>query len=335
MYDEKLTAINELFNKGVAPQSETVRSFLLWFGAARRGYRVTSKIRSVLHEYNLTTDPDFESVWIDGSIVFKKILNNKENDEKLRVIDPSYRVGMLAAANNSPVCVKPDDSIERATTIMLSNDFSQLPVMTGPRDVKGVISWKTIGTRMALTEVGNSVRQFMEAIKIGQVVEKSAPLFDVIERISGEDYCLVRARDGTIAGIVTQSDLSEKFLELSEPFLVIGEIERGVRQLLHAKFTQKELEDARNEHDDRLIESPSDLTFGEYIRLIEKPSRWNKIKIKLERVEFIDRLKKINSIRNDVMHFNPEGIELDDLLFLRRFADFLRRLRDVGAVVGG
>ena len=33
---------------------------------------------------------------------------------------------------------------------MLSNDFSQLPVMTGPRELKGIVSWKSIGSRLAL-----------------------------------------------------------------------------------------------------------------------------------------------------------------------------------------
>ena len=33
---------------------------------------------------------------------------------------------------------------------MLAHDFSQLPVMTTSREVKGAVSWKTIGSRLAL-----------------------------------------------------------------------------------------------------------------------------------------------------------------------------------------
>src|SRR5208283_215868 len=51
--------------------------------------------------------------------------------------DPTYRVGKLAAANRSPVSVKPDGSIAEATTLMLMNDFSQLPVMQSDVSVKG------------------------------------------------------------------------------------------------------------------------------------------------------------------------------------------------------
>jgi len=43
--EEKLTAIAKELKKGVAPQRETVRAFLLWFSAARRGYKVIRQIR--------------------------------------------------------------------------------------------------------------------------------------------------------------------------------------------------------------------------------------------------------------------------------------------------
>ncbi|MGA2655883.1 MAG: hypothetical protein ABSH34_00020 [Verrucomicrobiota bacterium] len=35
---------------------------------------------------------------------------------------------------------------------MLTKDFSQLPVMTSTRELKGVVSRKTIGRRLALNE---------------------------------------------------------------------------------------------------------------------------------------------------------------------------------------
>ena len=36
--------------------------------------------------------------------------------------------------------------------------------------------------------------------------------------------------------------------------------------------------------------------------------------------------------RNDVMHFDPDGIEESDMESLRAFAQFLKRLRDMGVV---
>lgn len=48
MYQEKLGAIKQLIDKGIAPTSETVRTFLTWFDAARRGQRTVTLIRGCL-----------------------------------------------------------------------------------------------------------------------------------------------------------------------------------------------------------------------------------------------------------------------------------------------
>lgn len=329
----KLTAIAAQLKKGVAPQKETVRAFLLWFNAERRGFRVVRRIRSALRRHGVATSPDFEYTWLDGSVTFVTASTNGDGGvlaEGTAVADPTFRIGRLDAANKSPTVVKPDTTLQQAVTIMLTNDFSQLPVMTGARDVKGVVSWKTIGSRLALKRPCTVVSDCMEP---AQVVSIDDSLFDSIGRIASHDYVLVQAKDRTISGIVTASDFNVQFQSLAEPFLLVGEIENGVRRILHSKFTIKELEEAKAPgDDDRVIEAPSDLTFGEYIRLIEPEKRWKKLKIEIDRVEFLAQLNRVREIRNDVMHFDPDGLDSEDLQFLREFAQFLKRLRDVGAV---
>lgn len=126
---------------------------------------------------------------------------------------------------------------------------------------------------------------------------------------------------------------NDQFRILAEPFLVVGDIENGVRRMVHGKFTVKELEEAKAPGEDgRSIEGPADLTFGEYIRLVELEKRWKKLRLEIDRVEFVSRLNRVREIRNDVMHFDPDGLAPEDMLFLREFAQFLKRLRDVGVV---
>ena len=84
--------------------------------------------------------------------------------------------------------------------------------------------------------------------------------------------------------------------------------------------------------DDRTIESPADLTFGG-ARLPNRGGRaWEKLDLEIDRTEFVARLNRVREIRNDVMHFDPDGLDPDDGSFLREFAQFLKRLRDVGAI---
>ncbi len=331
--DIKLQTIKAQLRKGVAPQQETVRAFLLWFGAERRGFRVVHDIRLKLKKFGLTTFPDFESAYIDGYIKFKQTPheNNQTAVESgTASADPTYRLARLESANKPPVYAKPDETLQQAVTRMLTNDFSQLPVMTTPRDVKGVISWKTIGSRLALKRPCAAVRDCMEP---AHVVSIDDSLFSVIAKIAERNCVLVQANDKTICGIVTASDFNDQFRRLAEPFLIVGEIEKGIRQILHGKFTSRELEAAKAPGEDgRAIEGVADLTFGEYIRLIEPEKRWKKLNLEVDRVEFIEKLSKIRDVRNDVMHFDPDGLEPSDMDLLREFAQFLKRLRDVGAV---
>ena len=310
-----------------------MRSFLLWFGAERRGYRVVQDIRDELARYKIATDPDFEYEYIDNPIGFKTApIGEAEIDGKIGIEapDPTYRVGRLEPANRTPIWANPDNSLQQIVTLMLAKDFSQLPVMTSSREVKGMVSWKSIGSRLALKRPCNTARDCMES---PQIISSEESLFSAIRVIAYYDYVLVKAQDGQISGIVTASDFNEQFRKLAEPFLLVGEIENGIRRMLRGKFNSSELQGAKAPGDDsRKVESIADLNFGEYIRLIQLELNWQKIEVEIDRVEFIRVLDKVRQIRNDVMHFDPDGLEQADLETLREFASFLKRLRDVGAV---
>jgi len=331
--DDKLKAISAQLKKGVVPPKESVRSFLRWFGAERRVPNHVSRIRQDLKKHVIATKPDFEIQYIDGLIGFVSALpgnDSSQPDFGTTATDPSHRLGRLDAANRPPVSVKPDAQLEEGVTLMMTKDFSQLPVMTTVREVKGMISWRTIGRRLALKRPCSAVRDCMEPPEIVSIDES---IFSAISRVAVHDYVLVQGNDKTICGIVTASDFNDQFLRLAEPFLLVGEVENGVRQILYGKFTAKELEEAKAPGDDaRTIGAVSDLTFGEYIRLLESEKGWQKLNLAIDRVEFVARLEKIRTVRNDVMHFDPDGLEPSDLTALREFARFLKTLRDLGAV---
>ncbi len=320
----RLSAISEQIKKGVAGPTETVRTFLSWFGAERRGYWVVEEINKELDRHDLVTEPSFESTWIDGPITLMRKPKKQADDAP---VDPTFRLGRLEAANKEIVSVTPNDSLDKAITLMLTNDFSQLPVMNGLRDVKGIISWKSIGSRLALSKPCLQCKDFMEP---PQVISEDVSLLEAVEIIANYDYVLVQKADKCIGGLVTASDFSLQFRAMSEPFLLVGEIENGIRHLLHGKFNSKELQAVRAEGDaDRAVRSPSDLTFGEYVRLLSAETNWVKLGVKIDRVEFIKQLDRVRRIRNDVMHFDPDGIDPDNKKFLSEFAQFLNRVRGI------
>lgn len=354
---EKLQDLKQQLGVGKSP-SVTVRQFLEWFGYARRGRWVVKQIRETLDEHGLHTDPDFEFAYIDAPIVFLKSDNAQfatdargdgcvvmelgpgqvhiEGGETALEIstgaqmyaDPTYRIGKLPFANRAPVSIHPDHELREAWTVMMRHDYSQLPVMTSDRNVRGLLSWKSMAVRLALGAACQQVKDCMT--EPPEIVSDDSSLFRVINLVVEHECILVRDKTAKITGIVTASDLSETFHQLGRPFLLLAEIENLIRGLLEGKFSADELQQIRDSRDtDRQVQDVSDLTFGEYVRLIQEPDRWNRLNLKFDRVTFVKDLEKVNGIRNDVMHFDPEGITDEELEELRKTAKFLQEVRAV------
>jgi CBS domain-containing protein len=336
----KLKQISEQLRSKQMVPAVTVRELLRWFHSERRGSNIVYWINNSLTKAGLTTRPHFAGIYIDAMIDFvlldatepKKSPGDDEvgeaDAEPKPYADPTYRIGKLRSANLAPLCVKPNQSIQEAITLMLVNDFSQLPVMTNERDVKGIISWISIGSRTQLGKKCSEVRECMDA---AHVVSADASLFDAIGDIVKHQYVLVRDSANKITGIVTTSDLSLQFQQLSEPFLLLGEIENHIRQIIErGRFSNQELRACSDQADSqRKIEGIHNLSFGEYIRLLEKPESWEKVRLGIDRATFIAGIDRVREIRNDVMHFDPDGISEEDLRTLRNFARFFQSVGNV------
>ena len=330
---ERLKALSERMKRevegGSAPDSEelTVRELLSLFTFSRRGSLRVRRIRHVLAELDLRTVPDFERAWIDQTIVITLDPDTVEgiaaSDEP---IDPTVRIGEIDAANRTPTSVDPNSPLSMATTLMLMNDFSQLPVMQNERDVKGIISWKSIATKLSLGRECGLVRECMDPtvpeVGVGE------PLFSAIEIMQRHGYVLVRARDRRISGIVTWGDVTHQFIHLAGPFLTIGEIEGYLRSLVHRKFTAEEIQEALPDSDrERSVVGPEDLTLGGYWRLLGRQDRWERLGLDLDRREFVEQINWVRERRNDVTHFDPDGPEPEEIEKLEGIARFFRGLR--------
>jgi CBS domain-containing protein len=335
LIESELQEVTAALREGRPTSPVTVRNFLSWFGVQRRGVNVVHYIRQQLDETGLITVPDFESTWIDGQI--ELCLRNEQADQELSAtalvadavdtaellnsdlepskswasMDPTYRISKLAAANGGVTSVGPDAILKEAVTLMMATGYSQLPVMTGERSLKGIISWKSIGSRLALGQSAAIVSSLMEN---AYEVSAETSIFEAISDIVRYGYVLVRGRDNKITGIVTASDLSLQFRTLTEPFLLLGEIENLIRNMIGDRFSSAELKMATDPGmDNREVSGVADLSFGEYVRLLEKPDRWDKLCIAIDRSIFCKNLDRVREIRNDVAHFDPDGITPDDL----------------------
>ena len=73
------------------------------------------------------------------------------------------------------------------------------------------------------------------------------------------------------------------------------------------------------------------LTFGNYVYILENPKNWDKLGLGMDRKTFCTELSHVNRIRNEVMHFSPDQIKAEDLKRLHDVSRMFETLRATGA----
>ena len=146
------------------------------------------------------------------------------NNEASR-LDVGLTLGNLPSASGGVLSVKPGDSIEKAMTEMRLNDYSQLPVMTSTREIKGSVTWRTIAKALA----HSSEATLSDATEVAPVHPFDRDLVDVLADLYEHDFLFVRDSTREISGIVTTADVVRLYGETATPFFVIGEIDHLLR----------------------------------------------------------------------------------------------------------
>lgn len=360
------TQLNETAKK-VHKQQRTravkVRRFLSWFGAKRRGAQGTRDIRTALKKVRLITEPDFLTANIEGVVKFRpdptfaersrpttrprsaaRLATEKpatvtdsdkaiEISAQVQLSDPTPRLGTIFGGQK-PMTVSRNDELTTALTLMANHDFSQLPVMNGDRHVDGVISWKTIGDAILLRK--NECQLVGECMEHDvAILPFDCPLPRAIKTIADNEVVLVRDDQLKLTGIVTHYDLAERYHGIAEPYLLLAEIETNLRQMiLLANIPLATIKEAKDPKDlTRTVNSVSDLTFGEYVRLLDDAKNWTNIHLNLSRKTFMSAIRKIAKIRNEVMHFSPDPLERESLTLLRSTAKMMRGFKLFGKTV--
>ena len=336
-----------------------VKTLLSWFGRKGRGKYVVQDINKALDETRIFTDPAFTSGGVHGYIEFKTLpeagdhpreqsTDSREDGDETRSDDQGRRepdaksngrdgrsseptglkfcIGMLEAANrpSEVLTITRDQRVEEAITVMMIRRFSQLPVTQDKRQIDGMISWRSMGRARARGDTCEFVRDCVEPVPI---LNQDDPFFDAVDTINEKEVVLVLGRNRTITGIVTTADLSREYHQKAAPFLLLGEIEDRIRILIDDKLSTVEIKQARHPDDGtREIEDASDLTFGEYVRLLESPENWEKLCLGIDRKLFVELLNDVRDVRNDVMHFRPDSSEPENLGKVRQLHSLLEQL---------
>ena len=238
-------------------------------------------------------------------------------------VDAIIRISSIKSANRGVVSVLPTDPINKATTLMSFEGYSQLAIMQGQREVRGMITWESIAKRSMVTPDAKTVA---DCRVDAHVIDSDGSLFDAFPTIEKFGYVLARSKDRTITGIVTATDFAAELGEHSYAFMCLRTIEMLIRKKLHPKVLPYDLTILEEHSKARIDSDPALLTFGENVRLLERGDIWNRLNLFIDKNEFIKRLLEIRDVRNEVMHFGPDPLDADQQRSLKQMEDFLRQV---------
>lgn len=244
-----------------------------------------------------------------------------------------YPVDLLIKDQNL-ITINEDDSVNDAFVLMISNDFSQIPLVDELGNLSGLISERSISRHYF--HLGDDAG--LLDMKVGDCCEKpeilslESDVLDVLGLLR-RTASVVIVNNKKPVGIITNTDVIEFFRDLAEGLVLIEDMEVTLRQYIDETFpTDGERDTAllnafssRRKQDGSLDVSYDRLTLGDYISLISNKSNWERFNVRLEpKTSFQKHLNHVREIRNQLVHFRGR---LDEVQYdrLRTAHNWLER----------
>lgn len=324
-----------------APITLTVRELIGLWGMEERDRSASAQIDADLANHGLTTQPDYRAVGLDRVLRMITLPDSAGDSSPIEAAAPEgaspaeaeesvaigLTLGNLLSDENPLVWVPPSASFEEAITAMQINDYSQVAVLANSHTLHGAVSWKSIAEARHL----NAHADFSDAVDRSarnRVFDYHTRLLDVLETLRQDDFIFVRDFERKITGIVTTADVVHKYDETATPFFLIGEIDQELRQLLQSTFDEDAVRHACQSAGLKFT-SFNSMSIGQYQAVLDNQTCWKLLGWPLNRKLFVARLSEIRSVRNNVMHFNPDPPKASDVDKLRNFLNLIRKYRGI------
>lgn len=256
--------------------------------------------------------------------------------------DLFHRIKQVLPDEQELITFTPDTPVIEAFEIMRKNNISQVPVTEGV-EVLGVFSYRSFANGMTCLpenerkDLSLPVEEFLEKLTFAQITDE---LKDLLDEFDFKDAVLVGSED-RLQGMITSIDALRYFYRIASPFVMIGEIELAIRELIRASVgaeEQKEcikmsLEKHYSSEKRSLPVSLEEMTFSDYVMLLRYKATWKKFEYAFgKNCNLVyAKLRHLPDLRNNIFHFKKE-ITIEEYDSLRDARDWLlTRIRKVGA----
>lgn len=317
---------------------------LALFGVRFRNHQSVPVIMEALKEVGLDTIPSFTTCGSKAELLVVAeesaavITDDESGGELLPGTLPqhSFKIDDIPAARGGLDSVPSNALLTRATYIMRTKNYSQLPVIDGISELRGVVTWSSIAARYETGTVPTLASAMVtHSLPVAEVHQE---LFAHLPAVTEHGYLLVRSNSGRFTGIVTAADITDRFEATALPFFLVGEIEFQLRKCLGVKLTADAIRAVQPNKPEKQTGDITDLMFGDYVKLLAADQKnatastsadrnWRALGwTGVDRTQFVHQLDRVRQIRNKIAHFDSEPIAPRRIIELRRFAGLLKQL---------
>ena len=234
-----------------------------------------------------------------------------------------HRVNNILPEEQEALCIPMHMPVAEALTLMEQNNFSQIPITAG-KIVLGTFSYRSFaqkisaftGEKLDLNQM--QVREFVEQVEFIDVMDDLVKALDSLDK---RDAILVGNKTN-LTGLLTSMDIVKYLYILSSPFVLLGEIEKGIRNVIRDTCTPQQLHEIMLQtlsqiyRAENMPKSLEEMTFNDYVQIMGYGGTWEHFEAifgegDLHRKRTRAKLKEIGELRNDAFHFKRELSEND------------------------
>jgi CBS domain-containing protein len=231
-----------------------------------------------------------------------------------------HRVGSVIPEGQELLYARPDDPVQDVLELMASHGYSQIPLRAVPgAEIRGVFSYRSFAQhaiprqKMRGGIVALPVEAFAEQPK--PFIDPSQELTEIFDVLDAKEFALVGTPRDVLA-LVTATDVLRWLYALSEPFVLFGEIERALRQLVDHRLSASVITECARRAFGHLYKGRSeplptqlhDMSLDELRLLVINGDNWQCLGGVLgpNREWAASQLGGLPNLRNDVFHFRRD-----------------------------
>lgn len=164
-----------------------------------------ARARNLMLKHRISRLPVLEKSLLAGIITKKDIGYRLRQSEPLWRRRPIDSIPVMALMTPDPVTVRVDAPVGQVASIMIERDISGVPVVD-PAGITGIVTKSDL---MKSTSAGSLTKRVAEAMEDVITVSRYHSLDHVIDLMrERNDKVVVVNNDGSLAGIVTESNLA-------------------------------------------------------------------------------------------------------------------------------